>query len=267
MILDITNRCNMGCPHCLNNCVPEGTDMSMETLDEIIKFINHPDLHFRTVLISGGEPTEHPLLFDVLDRLYEANTPNKWGEQKLFLLLTNGMFLNKNVNPEDYQIVKEYSDRLLGYNNLVIQITADPRFHKIKLNERNLKYLLKKGRNTVSVENNIALLSDYGRAVSGDMPEMKYRTGPFCFNARSMARSGYTFPMIVEKFEVEMNKHCAIGIDMHGDIRISESLTCSPIGSIHSSLKELETIIRNMTCKQCSHIDNLSPAHRKAIGI
>lgn len=31
MYIQITNRCNMSCPHCGMNCTAEGQDMTMET--------------------------------------------------------------------------------------------------------------------------------------------------------------------------------------------------------------------------------------------
>jgi len=240
----------------------------METLDEIIRFIHHPELRFRVILISGGEPTEHPRLFDIIDKLNETNILNKWGERKATILATNGMYLNRNEEPDDYRVVKEYTDRLLSYKDLRIQITADPRFYKTKLNEKNLKYLLKKGRDRVLLEKKLGLLSDYGRAAAGNMPKMEHRSSPFCFNARSMViHSGFTFPMIVEQREVQMNKFCAVGVDMNGSIRISESLTCSPIGNVNTPMHELTNAIRGIRCQNCSPFKNLSPAHRNAIGM
>ena len=267
MLLSITDKCMMNCSHCLSNCEPEGTDMSMEVLDDIIQFINHPELRFRVILVSGGEPTEHPRLFDILDRLYETNTQNKWGERKAIILATNGMFLNRNEKPEGYQIVREFTGHLLSYKDLRIQLTADPRFYKTQINEKNLKYLKKKARNLLLIENTVTLLADYRRATTGTMPKMNYRTAPFCFNARSMANNGYTFPMIVEHREVKNNKFCAIGFDMQGNIRISESLTCAPIGNVNTPMHELVNSIRELRCQSCSAFKQLSPAHRNAIGM
>lgn len=99
------------------------------------------------------------------------------------------------------------------------------------------------------------------------MPDMKYRKGSFCFNARSLARNGYAFPSIVEKFELEMNKHCTVSVDMFGNVRVSESLTCPPIGTVYTSLNELKDSIRNMKCHGCSHVNDLLPEYKRAIGL
>lgn len=267
MVLAITNRCQMQCPHCLNDCESEGHDITLETLDRIIEFINHPELRFRVILVGGGEPSEHPQLFEILDRLYETNNPNKWGEKKAFVLATNAMFLNADEVEGEYRKAKDFSDRLLGYKDLMIQISADPRFYKTKINERNLKYLQKKGRNMVKVERNISLLGRYGRALQNAMPAMDIRSSPFCFNTRSVTTHGYSFPKTVEFLEAVKHKFCAISFDMHGNIRISESLTCMPIGTVDSTHKELEAFIRNMKCHKCSPFANLSPTHKKAIGL
>ena len=268
MPLNITNRCMMLCQHCQSKCEPEGIDISMKTLDEIIQFINNPELQFRVVLISGGDPTEHPRLFDILDRLYDTCAVDSMGRERCFTLATNGMFLNKNKDAEDYKVVKDYIDRLLSYKDLYIQITADPRFYKIPLNERNLKYLQKKGRKLVLVEHSLNTLGDYGRARHGEMPEMTKRQYPHCFNARSMiVRSGLTFPMVVERFETKMDKYCAIGVDMLGNIRISESLTCPHIGTVRTPFQKLTEAVRTMDCQGCSHTKQLTPLYRNAIGL
>ena len=269
MLLNITNRCKMQCPHCFSNCLPEGTDVSMEILDETISFINNNELRFRVILITGGEPTEHPLLFDILDKLYKTNIPNQYGEKKVFILATNGMFLNMSTSEDDNKIVMDYADRLLSYENLRIQITADPRFYKTKLNERNLKYLYyaNKGRASVFMEKNIGLLANFGRATINQMPRMPKRKSPYCFNARSITNSGFSFQKLVEYVETEMMKFCVISFDMTGNIRISESLVCPTVGTIWTPLDELSKSIKHMRCRKCSLVDSLPSEHKKAIGM
>ncbi len=68
-IVEVTDECNLACPVCYANSGPHraGQHRSLETiermLDAIIANEGEPDV----VQISGGEPTEHPLFFEILD--------------------------------------------------------------------------------------------------------------------------------------------------------------------------------------------------------
>ena len=59
MLIMITNRCTMGCSHCMSKCVPEGDDMSFSMFEEALDF-SLTRMPMMPVMISGGEPTENP---------------------------------------------------------------------------------------------------------------------------------------------------------------------------------------------------------------
>lgn len=63
MYLQITNRCNMTCEHCCNNCTAEGEDMSLETFRKALKLCEE---YGQIPFIGGGEPTLHPLFEQML---------------------------------------------------------------------------------------------------------------------------------------------------------------------------------------------------------
>lgn len=52
MLFCITNKCSMGCPHCMSDCKPEGELLDKNDLMPFINFFNF--MRFRTLLISGG---------------------------------------------------------------------------------------------------------------------------------------------------------------------------------------------------------------------
>jgi uncharacterized radical SAM superfamily Fe-S cluster-containing enzyme len=67
-VVEITDHCNLRCPVCYANSGPDRkTYRSLETvvamLDAVVRNEGEPDV----VQISGGEPTLHPQLFDILD--------------------------------------------------------------------------------------------------------------------------------------------------------------------------------------------------------
>ena len=61
MLIQITNRCRMGCPHCLDDSRPDGGMMTDRAFGKAVAFAK--DNGERQVVISGGEPTEHPDFF------------------------------------------------------------------------------------------------------------------------------------------------------------------------------------------------------------
>jgi len=145
MILFITNKCRMGCTHCLNNCELKGEDMPFETLKDTVAYIKKEKLRIRTVIISGGEPCDHPDLFRMLDILAKELRVNAYGKPVAVTLATNGMFLTPKKGKTTNEQIKAFSDKLLSYENLSIQITNDTRFYPGKLHASNLNYLLETG--------------------------------------------------------------------------------------------------------------------------
>ena len=76
MMIALTYRCSMGCPHCISDCKPDGIDMSKDTLIDSLDFINKHKI--KAILFSGGEPFEHPdimSLLDVIEEKLDKNTP------------------------------------------------------------------------------------------------------------------------------------------------------------------------------------------------
>ena len=69
--LSITTRCNQACDYCfargaLSRLVPEQTDMSLETFDKALDFLERSGID--QVRLLGGEPTLHPAFDELLDR-------------------------------------------------------------------------------------------------------------------------------------------------------------------------------------------------------
>src|SRR6185436_16370677 len=84
-VVEVTDRCNLTCPTCYAGSSP--TYGRHRTLDEVKKMLDavvanerEPDV----VQISGGEPTLHPQLFEILD--YAKSLPIKH-----LMLNTNGI--------------------------------------------------------------------------------------------------------------------------------------------------------------------------------
>lgn len=89
-VVEITDRCNLTCPTCYAGSSPSyGRHRTLEEvkkmLDAIVANEREPDV----VQISGGEPTLHPDLFEILD--YAKSLPIKH-----LMLNTNGIAIAKD---------------------------------------------------------------------------------------------------------------------------------------------------------------------------
>jgi len=104
MYLQITNYCNMSCPHCCYSATRKKSEskfMTMETVRSAMQWyfrpaevgrIWHPD-------IGGGEPTCHPLFWDIL--LYVLDRWNETGNSSLVWMVTNGKLRQRALQLAD----------------------------------------------------------------------------------------------------------------------------------------------------------------------
>lgn len=89
-VVEITDRCNLTCPTCYAGSSPSygrhrTLDEVKKMLDAVVANEREPDV----VQISGGEPTLHPQLFDILD--YAKTLPIKH-----LMLNTNGIVMARD---------------------------------------------------------------------------------------------------------------------------------------------------------------------------
>ena len=103
-LFEIIDECNMQCPVCFANSAPGmGNPRSMEDiekmLDTLLESEQQPDL----VQVSGGEPTLHPQLMDILRRL-------KASPIRHLMLNTNGIRIAR-----DLELVEELATLKPGF--------------------------------------------------------------------------------------------------------------------------------------------------------
>ncbi|MCF2138805.1 MAG: radical SAM protein [Candidatus Lokiarchaeota archaeon] len=87
MIIDITNRCNLNCPICFANSNAAGRIVEY-SFNEIVKimeyFIKQRPYHAAIAQFSGGEPTLHPKILDIIKKANDLGFPHT-------MLNTNGI--------------------------------------------------------------------------------------------------------------------------------------------------------------------------------
>ena len=65
-ILEITSRCDLGCPVCLADSRPQGQDLSLAQVEHALTRAAHYEGGPPPLQIGGGEPTQHPQLLEIV---------------------------------------------------------------------------------------------------------------------------------------------------------------------------------------------------------
>ena len=107
LLQDVTNACNLRCPTCFassspDHATPASTDSILANVD---RRLHREGGQLDVVMVSGGEPTVHPQLLEILDGLQDRNIAR-------ILLNTNGIRLSRDDDLLAY--LTEHRDRCDG---------------------------------------------------------------------------------------------------------------------------------------------------------
>lgn len=218
MLIRVTTQCQMGCSHCLANATTEGTHVALDTYHRALDVAT--ELGDSFVMLSGGEPTEHPRIVHLVR---EAAA-----RFRFVVVLSNGMWTH---NPE--------ATAELLTTEAFWQISNDPRFYPLRLPPMELE------TPKVTYTHRIPTLIRLGRW-EGE----SNRLAPGCFNLRSAVRHFRSFTLGVE-FLRSQRKHCTPSIDIDGTIRAGESPACYAIGTIFDTEAHLTEATLAHDCNRC----------------
>lgn len=243
MLIKITEKCSMGCTHCLSDCKPTGQHMSMETLVDVIRFCNE-EIDIFTPLIAGGEPGEHPQFVEMCLMFIESVSKQPL---KFASILTNGSWIEEDENK---------AKSLLDYAKskgvqLTIQITSDPRYYPRKVNIPK-----KIARHKDVFIDKCPTLNPQGRALNLSNDKDFFTTGaPSCCNARLVARQDIVKGMSFAEYITTLRKAgkmCIPSIDIDGSIKAGESRLCPAVGTIYDNPKDILKGIAKLECRNCT---------------
>lgn len=265
MLILLTNKCFMNCTHCFNESSAEGLDMSLDILQDLIKFIKEVKPRFLT--ISGGEFTENPyfdfIIKEIIKNTEEFNTK--------LILLSNGMFI---LNKEKTNQIKEL---LKNSNVLFLQITTGenfyPKFDIIENHKQELK--------DISPKITYCYFPHYledksllpmGRALVNHRKETEiYKRNPSCINLFLLAKQKMVnnFAQIIEILQTQsFNNLCKPLIDPMGFVRGGESINCQIIGNINDDLNDIfKRLIHGNPCDKCGLLKNTPIMIKKILGL
>lgn len=247
MMIKITEKCSMGCTHCMNCATPEGQHMDFDTFMKAIAFQKRYGGSF--CLITGGEPTEHPAFAFFLGYAVKALP------YCFITVATNGLWLMENCDIVQ-SICKHHGDRIL------FQVTNDPRYYPIPLDTTHPVFQL----DNVMLCNEVPQIYPQGRALENNLPWTAKACK--CFNIRAIPQQIQVKALeIIISMMALKGKYCTPHISIDGHIKLGESDLCPNCSHIDKTGDEIVQDILNFTCSGCNHVTcNLSKELRNLIG-
>lgn len=230
----------MGCSHCMQCSTPDGGNMTTGIFLEAVKFAERSNVH--VMLITGGEPTEHPDFEDIV-----AVCCRKF---IMVIITTNGMWID---DPDKVHTMKCLFDK---YDNLTMQVTNISKYYPKTVDTQRIEDLF--GHNVAFETNHLNLLA-LGRA-SQDPDLIKESEGSLgtmsCFSS-ALVSAQLPYQMAIANME-SRGKFCHPLIDYRGYLHWSESCQCPSFAHLSDGFDE---IIRKAhswrPCLQCHDADKL----------
>jgi len=235
MLIKITKSCNNGCTHCCNDSKPSKEHMSLSTFKDVLHFCNKNDDNLMGHELAGGEPFEHPLIWEFVKEYFEY-----FGKDKILTIATNGHYLAENQ-----QLVCEYLDK---YPGLFFQVTYDKRFYPKKLDTTKRIFHNKK----VGLIDNLTHICPVGRAVQNKIEATDNVMSPPCYNLRIILKQLYR-PTLKDFIMTlrSCNKYCIPSIQWDGYIAFGEYDHCPKHVSIYDEENKILKAIEEDDCQGC----------------
>lgn len=253
MLIDITDKCSLECKHCLSSCTKDGQHMSEQTFRDVITFLIKNEL-CDCIIISGGEPTEHPEFVQFLHRL---TARLKAEDVRSFITITtNGFWCLEN--PELAKSVVVDTDKI----KVVWQVSTDTRYYPKDL---PVHKKLWREPGFVLCEHCVEQIYPQGRALENDIP-WKAKASK-CFNIRALSKqlANPTVTSVVKRL-IDFKKFCTPRININGGISLGESRLCPTVATIYDDPEVIIKKIQEFQCHGCDHVnEQLSPLYKQFV--
>lgn len=240
MLIKLTSKCSMMCPHCMEDAQETGQVMTQETFRQAVKFGAYIGSgHF---VLSGGEPTENEHIAEMCNYLDKAT-------DSTFTIVSNGMWL-KN---EEKRNVVEYITELENY--LGMQVYTNKQWYKDYDYVVSHKRAYEQYRKVIVDIDSPIFMQDLGRARSNPKAQREMEQNPYfmsCLNT-SLYAIQIANPT---SFGVTMSLHrhfCKPSVDCEGNVHMSESRLCPAVGNVNTdSFADIWQRMRTFRpCGQC----------------
>ena len=233
MLIQITNCCRMGCPHCMDDSTPFSPHMTESTCRNAVSFAKSSGALL--VVISGGEPTEHPRFFDLCRIVSESGIR--------FSICSNGMWLG---DPKKEWMMEKVC-RLNGFCGG--QIYTNPKWYRLheqtmaKWRAQDHKWeMLHIHLDTTDIRG----MQDLGRA-KGCQEAMKEAESSQYHNSclsSCLTLAQTNTPQEFFHLMFMQLRFCTPMVDFRGDVHMSEVWSCPSCGNVNDVT--YDTLWRNM---------------------
>lgn len=238
MTIRIINKCTQFCLHCMQESGPKESDiMSVETFKNALEFMNQTTN--KIINISGGEPTLHPNILEMLKIALSYN--------KKVVLLTNGDYLKEST-----ALRHEIFCLILKHKNLYIQVTSVKNIYSNFTHEKEFNKILKPLLIWKKVKSNVVFINTLengivpiGRVLDNtdkiNMDVLRtISTAPRCFNLYNALQhfNGDLISAISHVKDFSLTALCIPLIKENGDMMFGEyGNTCSVVWNVNNEDK------------------------------
>ena len=221
MLIKLTSKCTMMCPHCMEDAQPTGLMMTLDTFKQAVKFGTYiGNEHF---VLSGGEPTENELITEMCEWMDMVTGCS-------FTIVSNGMWLKDETKRQRI----EWITRLHKY--LGMQVYTHKKWYKDYDYVVSHKHEYEKyGKVIVDIDSPIFMM-DLGRARTNPEAQQEVEKNPYfmsCLNA-TLTAIQIAEPQM---FGITMMLHrqfCKPSVDCEGNVHMSESRLCPSVGNVNT---------------------------------
>lgn len=250
MLIQITNRCHMECPHCMQDSNPKGKHMSEETFEQVLAFVK--EVQPIVVSITGGEPTEHPLWRAFSRAMLDVKSV------RVLSIITNGAWIEDNKTRIDMaKLIKESKGKVK------VQVYSNPKYY------RDYDWTVDHEAQFCSIGclpnfTDPIFMQDLGRARKNCNEEVeKSDFVPSCINSHLLALQAYTLTQFCT-MAAQAGKFCRPLIDPDGNIHMSESWLCPAVANVSDGVVDAFIKMRkSRPCKGCRLYHNFVALHPK----
>ena len=250
----ITNRCHMGCPHCMQDAGPDGRMMNDETFDRVLEFCR--EARPLVVSVTGGEPTEHPRWAEMTRELLRIRPV------ALVNILTNGAWI------EDKEQRLRMARLIRGAKGRVkVQVYSNPKYYQDHgwTAEHEAQF---RSIGCLPDFHSPIFMQDLGRARENCREETEASDHvPSCINSHLIAVQARSLPHFLS-MAAQAAKFCRPLIDPDGGIHMSESWLCPTVAHVTDGVEEaFRKMQASRPCKGCRLYRNFEQLHRAEMKI
>ena len=250
MLIQITNRCHMNCPHCMQESNPCGKNMTEDTFKEVLDFCNKA--RPLVVSISGGEPTENPSWKAYAWAM--LNLPSV----ALVNILTNGAWIeDKGTRIDMARLIRQ------GKGHINVSVYSNPKYYQnhdwTVAHEEKFRAI-----GCITDFTDPIIMQDLGRARKNCQDEVRDSDHvPSCINSHLIALQARSMPHFLT-MAAQAGKFCRPLIDPDGGIHMSESHLCPTVAHVSDGVEEaFRKMQSSRPCKGCRLYKNFETLHPK----